>query len=105
GGAPFSTCAASFCKSSPPRGPQQCGARRWKTTSPVNVGLLTSKILVQPLDRVIQVVGIHVADVEMKLVRDLWTERRPVVSEDLKQIVFLPLLGHRFVEGPGRLVP
>ena len=38
GGAYFSICVVIFWSSSGARGPQQCGARRWKTISPISPG-------------------------------------------------------------------
>ena len=95
-GASARRARTSSAISSAPRGPQQCGARRWNTISPRELRVVgLDEELVQLLDRVVQVVRVHVADVDVQLVGDLGAERRPVRLEDVAEIVLPPRLGDR----------
>src|SRR5262249_72300 len=61
--------------------------------------------LIELLDRVVQIVGVHVADVDVKLATNFGPEGWPIGAEDLGHVVILPLLGHRLVDFAGLFIP
>src|SRR5262245_55512065 len=69
------------------------------------IGRALQKLLDQ-VDRVIQIVVIHVATVDVYLAFELRAERLPITLEDVSEVViFAPVFGDRTIHLAGHLVP
>src|SRR5262245_22156835 len=68
-------------------------------------GCALQKLLDQ-VDRVVQIVVIHIAAVDVNLAFELRTERLPITFEDVAEvIIFAPVFGDRTIYLAGHLVP
>src|SRR5580658_8801425 len=65
----------------------------------------TLETLLRKVDRIVQIVSIGAADVDVDLAAQLWRERAPIARNDVRQIEMLaPVLGHLAIDDTAQLV-